>query len=307
VGQRIARRKYSECYDFTGCFSVLKVSAGFDGGFLRSLVVSILLISMAMAAAAQQGDVPNGRAAEQASPVAKALKETEPQEQASQPAAPQKNSTSNLPDAPAQPQSNEPLAGQQQPKRILGFMPNYRAVSAGVRPAPPSSKQAFVMATQNSFDYSSFLFVGLTSLLAKGTDAHPDLGKGVGGYWAYTWRGFLDKTDGNYLVLWALPTVLHEDERYYAMGHGKFMKRAIYAGSSVLIAPNYQGHNTFNAAEMLGRAAAQAVSISYYPSGDDTTADLAEKFGYAIGRDALTNVFREFWPDIATHVLHRHP
>jgi hypothetical protein len=24
-------------------------------------------------------------------------------------------------------------------------------------------------------------------------------------------------------------------------------------------------------------------------------------------RDALTNTFREFWPDIAVHVLHRHP
>ena len=25
---------------------------------------------------------------------------------------------------------------------------------------------------------------------------HPSLGKGVGGFYAYTWRGFLDKTDG---------------------------------------------------------------------------------------------------------------
>jgi hypothetical protein len=31
------------------------------------------------------------------------------------------------------------------------------------------------------------------------------------------------------------------------------------------------------------------------------------KFGWAMGRDALTNVFREYWPDIAVHVLHRHP
>jgi hypothetical protein len=34
---------------------------------------------------------------------------------------------------------------------------------------------------------------------------------------------------------------------------------------------------------------------------------LGSKYGYAIGRDALTNVFREFWPDIAKHVLHRKP
>jgi hypothetical protein len=26
-----------------------------------------------------------------------------------------------------------------------------------------------------------------------------------------------------------------------------------------------------------------------------------------LGRDGLTNVFREFWPDISTHVLHMKP
>lgn len=186
-------------------------------------------------------------------------------------------------------------------------MPNYRAVSAGAIPPPPTPKQAFKLATENSFDYSSFLFVGLTSLLAKGTDAHPQLGKGPEGLWAYTWRGFVDKTDGNYLVIFALPTVFHEDERYFSKGEGRIWKRGLYAGSRVLITPNYHGHNTFNASEILGRGIAEGVSLSYYPSEDRNAADIAEKYGYAIGRDALTNAFREFWPDIATHVLHRHP
>lgn len=57
------------------------------------------------------------------------------------------------------------------------------------------------MATENSFDYSAFLFVGITSLLAEADDAHPAFGKGVPGYWAYSWRGFVDNTDGNYLVM----------------------------------------------------------------------------------------------------------
>jgi len=34
---------------------------------------------------------------------------------------------------------------------------------------------------------------------------------------------------------------------------------------------------------------------------------LAVKYGFATERDAMTNVFREFWPDIATDVLHPHP
>ena len=184
-------------------------------------------------------------------------------------------------------------------------MPNYRAVSAGAIPPPPTPNQAFKIATQNSFDYSSFMFVGLTSMIAEGEDAHPTLGKGVPGFWAYSWRGFLDKADGNYWVIFALPTVFHEDERYYALGQGSIWKRALYSSSRVLITPDYHGHDTFNASELLGRGIAQGISLSYYPSQDRNFGDLSEKYGYAIGRDALTNVFREFWPDIAAKLPHR--
>lgn len=194
---------------------------------------------------------------------------------------------------------------KKQPKRILGIMPNYRAVSAGELPPPPTAGQAFKIATQNSFDYSSFAFVGITSLLAEGTDAHPKLGKGVGGFGNYYWRGLVDKTDGNYLVIFVYPTVFHQDERYFAMGKGGFAKRTWYAASRVLITPSYNGHNNFNVSELLGRATAQGISTAYYPSSDRTLGALTTRFAYAVGRDALTNVFREWWPDIATHVFHQ--
>ena len=206
-----------------------------------------------------------------------------------------------------QPAQGATSASKAQPKRILGLMPNYRAVSAGTTPPPPTPKQAFKIATQNSFDYSSFVFVGITSAMSEWSNAHRQLGEGMAGYGRYYWRGFLDKTDGNYLVIFALPTVLHQDERYYAMGEGGFWKRTVYSASRILITPSYHGHNSFNASEVLGRGIAQGISRSYYPSQDKSLGALAVKYGYALGRDALTNVFREFWPDIATHVLHRRP
>lgn len=208
-----------------------------------------------------------------------------------------------------QSQDGEPTVpeSKRQPKRILGVMPNYRAVSAGAIPPPPTRKQAFKIATQNSFDYSAFLFTGFTSAIAFAQGTHKQLGTGVPGYWAYYWRGFVDKTDGNYLVIFALPTIFHQDERYYAMGKGSIGKRALYAASRILITPDYHGHNSFNASEILGRAMAQGISTTYYPSADRTAGALATKWGYALMRDALTNTFREFWPDIATHVLRRHP
>jgi hypothetical protein len=196
-----------------------------------------------------------------------------------------------------------PLA-KQQPKRILGIMPNYRAVSAGAIPPPPGPMQAFRIATQNSFDYSSFVFVGLTSMIAEGQDAHPKLGKGVPGFWAYSWRGFVDKTDGNYWVIFALPTVFHEDERFYAKGEGSKLKRGLYAASRILITPDYDGHDTINASELLGRGIAQGIATTYYPSTDRTAASISEKYAYALLRDAGTNAFREFWPDIAAHLGH---
>jgi hypothetical protein len=227
---------------------------------------------------------------------------------------------SSLPDAPEpqQTQVKDPNSKQapanegapkrkEQPKRILGIMPNYRAVSAGAIPPPPTAKQAFKIATENSFDYSSFVFVGLTSMIAEGENTHKSFGKGIPGFWSYYWRGFVDKTDGNYWVIFALPTVLHEDERYYAKGEGPLWKRAAYSSTRVFITPNYHGKNTVNASELMGRAIAQGIGTTYYPSSDTGAGALAQKWGYAIARDALTNTFREFWPDIAEHVLHKNP
>jgi hypothetical protein len=216
------------------------------------------------------------------------------QQQPAAPTAPAQSNQSNT----QSPSKNSTAQGaptsKQQPKRILGVMPNYRAVSAGEIPPPPTPKQALVIATKNSFDYSSFIFVGITSAVAEWTDAHKQLGQGMAGYGRYYWRGFVDKTDGNYLVIFAYPTIFHQDERYYAEGEGGFVKRLTYAVSRIVITPNYEGHPSFNASELLGR-------------GTGTPGGFASKFGYALLRDAATNSFREFWPDIATHVLHRHP
>jgi hypothetical protein len=264
-------------------------------GKLLRLSLGLALVLSAACGFAQQGDSSSNP----------------PAPESSQPADPPsaRPNAPHLPDAPTP--SGTPVkavipASKQQPKRILGVMPNYRAVSAGEIPPPPTPRQALKIATQNSFDYSSFVFVGITSALAEWTDAHPQLGQGMPGYGRYYWRGFLDKTDGNYLVVFALPTVLHQDERYYAKGEGGFWKRGIYAATRILITPNYQGHNTFNASEVFGRGAAQAISTTYYPSQTRTAGSVAVKYGWAMGRDAFANVFREFWPDISARLHHRH-
>ncbi len=211
----------------------------------------------------------------------------------------------NLPDAPDifGSQSDISLL-KQQPEGVLGLMPKFPAVSASRIPRP-TPKQAFKIATENSFAYSSFISVGVTSLWQESSNAHPALGKGASGYLRYYWRGFLDKTDGKYLVTFAFPTVFHEDVRYYAMNEGSVWKRGLYAGSRILITPDYSGRQTINASELLGWGAAQAISLLYYPSKDRTAGEFAQRYGCAVGSDGLMNIFREFWPDLAARVLHR--
>jgi hypothetical protein len=194
-----------------------------------------------------------------------------------------------------------------QPKRILGFMPNFRSVSGGVAPHPLGWKYSFGVATHQAFDYSSFIFLGITSLTAEATDSHPALGKGVGGLYAYTWRGFVDKTDGTYLSAWLLPSLLHEDTRYYALGAGhSITMRALYVISREAVARTYGGTQTPNIAGLGGKVLTQVISRYYYPSSATTFTVLASKFGYSVMRDVAFASIREFYPDVAAHYIRRH-
>ena len=186
-------------------------------------------------------------------------------------------------------------------------MPNYRAVSAGVRPPPPTPEAGVQDRHPEQLRLLVCRFCG-DHLAAGGRDLTPIRN------WAKGFRVSGDITGADLWTrptattgsIWALPTVTHEDERYYAMGEGGILKRGVYAASRVLITPDYHGKNTFNASEIFGRGISQAISLTYYPSADQSLGPFMEKYGYAVGRDALTNVFREFWPDIDAHVIHRH-
>jgi hypothetical protein len=194
-----------------------------------------------------------------------------------------------------------------QPKRILGFMPNFRTVSGGAAAPPPGWKYNFTVATHQATDYSTFLFLGLTSLTAEGMNMHASLGKGVGGFYAYTWRGFLDKTDNTYLSAWLLPSLIHEDTRFYALGDGHSIPiRALYVISRQAVAKTYGGRQTPNIAGLGGKVLTQVVSRYYYPPSAATFPVLASKFGYSVMRDVIFSTIREFYPDIAAHYIRKH-
>jgi hypothetical protein len=196
---------------------------------------------------------------------------------------------------------------RREPKRILGLMPNFRTVSEGAAPPPPGWKYNFTVANHQALDYSTFIFLGLTSLTAEGMDSHAALGKGIGGFYAYTWRGFLDKSDNTYLSAWLLSSALHEDTRYYALGSPHSIpERALYVISRQAVARTYGGRDIPNIAGLGGKVLTQVVSQAYYPSSATSFDALATKFGYSVMRDIAFSSVREFYPDIAAHYIRKH-
>jgi hypothetical protein len=121
------------------------------------------------------------------------------------------DSSPSLPDAPsalpAQPNQSAQLASGNdvvqegmQTKRILGIVPNFEAVSVNVNLPRQSAKEKFMGATDDSFDYSSFVFVGGLAGVGQASNSIPEFHQGAAGYARYYWHTFADQTDENYLV-----------------------------------------------------------------------------------------------------------
>jgi hypothetical protein len=112
----------------------------------------------------------------------------------------------------------------------------------------------------------------------------------------------------NYFVELILPTITHEDSRYFAMGSisGKgVVKRATYSLSRVFIGRKDNGAKTFNYSEIVGSAGASTVSGFYYPKRERTVGNGFRNWGLNVTYDSVTFLFHEFWPDIS-HALHPH-
>jgi hypothetical protein len=69
-----------------------------------------------------------------------------------------------------------------QSERILGIIPNYRAVSADTTLPPLSVKGKFGLATRDSFDYSSVLVAGVMAEIAQARDSYPEFHQGAAGF-----------------------------------------------------------------------------------------------------------------------------
>jgi len=216
---------------------------------------------------------------------------------------------SSLPDAPtpninpADPSNPDDQYGKQ-PKRILGIIPNYRAVSANTHLPPQSFKNNLWLATEDTFDYSDFIFVGGLAGIAMAGKSQPSFGQGAAGYGRYYWHIFLDGGIENYMTEAIVPAATKEDPRYYTLGKGGFIKRTGYAVSRLFITRTNAGKNTFNLSEIVGAGAAAGIGNVYYPAESNPWVKTYQRWGTQVGLDGVFNVLKEFWPDIDQAVFH---
>jgi hypothetical protein len=195
-------------------------------------------------------------------------------------------------------------AEAKQSKRILWIFPNYRAVSADTQLPPLSLKKKFWLATQDSFDYSSFITAGMLAGISQANRSYPEFGQGAKGYGRYYWHAVADQAVGNYLTEAIVPAVTHEDPRYYTLGHGGVFKRTGYAISRLFVTRTDGGGRTFNISEIVGNGAGAGISDMYYPSREHTWTKTGQKWVTQIALDGVFNIVKEFWPDI-NHLIFR--
>jgi hypothetical protein len=214
-----------------------------------------------------------------------------------QPAVNVTDSTSTLPSAPM-PQQGDASEPARQTRRILGVIPNFRAISTDQKLPSETVKEKFLTTTEDSFDYSSIFIPALLAGYNMSTRATPEFHQGGVGYGRYLWHSVVDQTSENYMVEFIVPTLTHEDNRYYTLGRGGFLKRTGYALSRIVVTRSDAGHETFNVSEVMGAGASSGISNLYYPSQERSFGNTATEWGTNVGVDALSFMAREFWPDI---------
>jgi hypothetical protein len=187
-------------------------------------------------------------------------------------------------------------------KRLFGVLPNYRTVDGSIPFSPLSNRQKLSIATHDSFDWPTYVASGFWMLLAPGRNTY---GSGLSGFVGQYSRSAADQITGNMLSEGFMPVVFRQDPRYFRVGSGSFSSRLFSAVSQIAVAKNDQGRPVFNISEFLGNAIAVGISNAYSPSLN-TWPHRSEKLGLMISSDTLSNVVKEFGPDIRQRLPHRH-
>jgi hypothetical protein len=179
-------------------------------------------------------------------------------------------------------------------QRVLGVIPNYYATYVW-NAAPLSLREKFSLAWRSSMDPATFVITGIIAGVQQSQDDFPGYGQGASGYAKRYGAVYADGFIGTMIGSAILPSLLHQDPRYYYKGFGTITSRALYAISTTVITKGDNGRWQPNYSNVAGALAAGGISNLYYPAssrnGASTTIDNA-MLGVASG--AINALVEEF-------------
>ena len=224
-----------------------------------------------------------------------------------QPAADTVEAVQKSPDPPKPVDPTKPADPTQEPvdHRILGVLPNYRTANPMDVYEPITAKQKFMIAVKDSFDWPNYLVSGAFAGLYQLENSNPEFGQGVKGYFHRYWTSYIDQSMGNMMTEAVMPTILHEDPRYFRKSVGSKKYRLYYAVTRVLVTRTDSGGTRFNFSEVIGNGVMASVGNIYYPANRGVL-DTFDRMGMQIATDAFSNVLKEFWPDVKRRFFKKH-
>ena len=163
---------------------------------------------------------------------------------------------------------------------------------------PLSAHCKFHLFLKSTYSPYTFASAGFQATWAHAMGQWPHYGGGAQG-WAKRFGATLADTESRrFIQTFALSTILHQDPRYFHSHKRTFISRAWYAATRVVVTKDDNGDSTFNTSEFLGALFASSLQNSYYPRHDRTFGDTMNRFGGALSSDAISDLLREFAPDM---------
>jgi len=164
--------------------------------------------------------------------------------------------------------SSEQIAAEQvkieEEQRVLGIIPNFYVVY-GHNPAPLTKTLKFKLALKASTD--PVIFLGATTLAAINQAAdRPDYAQGTKGYGQRLGAAYANVFTNLMIGGAILPSLLHQDPRYFYQGTGTRRSRVLHAISSPFVCKGDNGKWQLNYSSIGGDLTTGAISNIYYPA-----------------------------------------
>lgn len=189
-------------------------------------------------------------------------------------------------------------------QRVLGIVPNFYVAYDWNAP-PLTVRQKFHLTWRELVDPMTLLGTGVSAGMEQAEGQYKGYGKGAAGYARRFGAAYGDNAIGSLIGSSILPTLLHQDPRYFWKGSGSVRGRAWYAIESSFVCRSDRGKRELNYSHLIADFAAAGISNLYYPREDSSSAgEIAERFGTARASDAIENLLQEFVIRRFTRGLH---